>query len=146
MITRGHVWFLGCIVLLPLVGCEGGDVPRMARVSGRVLVDGKPLANVRVMFAPVGSQDRPFPGPPSSGLTDDTGHYKLFSSKDNSEGAVVGPCRVRIHVREEIPEDIEKARTRVVKQLPVRFNDQTTLKFDVPPQGTEKADFEVSWK
>ncbi len=30
--------------------------------------------------------------------------------------------------------------------IPFRFNDRTELSFDVPPDGTDKADFPISWK
>jgi hypothetical protein len=60
-------------------------------VEGVVTRDGKPLANVEVVFLPdpeLGSK-----GPRAAALTDKDGHYHLRSDK-GQDGAVVGKYRV----------------------------------------------------
>ena len=75
---------LFCLVCLS--GCGGGD---FAPVTGVVTVNGQPMANVRVVFAPMATADTIEPGPPSLGVTDSEGRYEL-STKDGSYGAVAG--------------------------------------------------------
>jgi hypothetical protein len=60
-------------------------------VEGTVTKDGRPLANVRVVFlADTGSV-----GPRAAGLTDKAGHYRLRTDY-GEDGAVVGKHRVVI--------------------------------------------------
>lgn len=70
-------------------GCSGGgDEVKLAPVSGVVTMDGKPLADAVVIFAPE-------KGNPSSGRTDSSGNYSLIF-KENVQGALPGPHRVSI--------------------------------------------------
>jgi len=133
-----------CFLMVPVLllsGC-GSDDPPMAPVSGRILVDGQPVAKLRVSFSPVGSKDNPYAGEGSVGTTDEEGRYTL-RSLHGKRGAVVGLCQVRISTNPNPPPDKPN---QPVRRLPSRFNDQTKLTFQVPPQGTESADFNVSWK
>lgn len=130
-------------------GCSSG--PGMAPVSGRIVVDDAPVADLRVTFSPVGSAEKPYPGPASFGYTDADGRYSLLSVKDRATGAVIGPARVRVTVaggkadESDFGADPRKA-ARQLRQLPPRYNDETTLTFEVPPQGTATADFRLTWK
>lgn len=158
-----------------LAGC-GSDNFTLAPTSGRVTVDGQPVAGLRVAFEPIGSSARPAPGPEAIGVTDGDGRFTLATMSESSRsGAVVGKCRVRIwtlpsNQKDEVqfddrsPDYDPVQEIRVLKQqirsggrarakanrptgaLPLRYNDNTELSFEVPPDGTDKADFQLSWK
>jgi hypothetical protein len=130
--------FLLVVLLPPLAGC-GSDPYKVAPVSGTVSVNGKPLANASVTFAPVAVAGTMEPGPSSAGTTDANGRYTLALIGKSGKGAVVGKHKVRISIREDAdPSNDDPVK---VQQLPMKYNAQTTLEFDVPAGGTEKADF-----
>jgi hypothetical protein len=130
--------------LLLAAGC-GSEYPT-ARVSGRILVDGKPVAKLRVTFAPIGTAEKPISGPPSIAYTDEEGRYTL-KTVEHTPGAVIGPCRVRISTVEEADLDFNaKVPSRPARRLPPIYNDETTLTFEVPREGTDSADFNITWK
>jgi hypothetical protein len=88
------------ISLAALVGCGPNGVT-LAPVTGVVTLDGKPVADAGVVFAPT------TPGPAASGSTNSEGKFSLMSL--NREGAVLGEHRVSISKAdpfgEEIPEE-----------------------------------------
>jgi hypothetical protein len=125
----------------------------LAPVSWRVTVEGKGVAGLKVAFEPVGSKDHVNPGPESSAITDSQGRFVLATLLGGRPGAVVGPFRVRIRtvVREPAagnqfldPPPVKG--TQPVRHLPLRYNDKTELAFEVPTEGTNSANFELSWK
>lgn len=71
--------------LIAMAGCEGK--PELAQVSGRVLLEGRPLANVQVEFVP--DAPRKHALPLSMGATDASGHYRLQTA-DGRPGVVHG--------------------------------------------------------
>jgi hypothetical protein len=129
------------VLVLLLGGCVGGSSYKTAPVSGRVILDKKkPLANATVEFVPVaavGEKDRP---PSSIGITDKNGHYSLMlQSASKTEGAVVGKHRVII----KLGAGAFGQQAGMPKQLPERYNRKSKLERDVPPEGTDKMDFDV---
>jgi len=130
----------GC--LLPL-GC-GTEEYELAPVSGRVTLDGKPLAGVKVSFQPASKRpDQPNPGPGSYGTTDEDGRYILQTIEPVADGAVVGPHKVRLRSKLP-PQDPADDRAFVYKEIiPARWRDGTQT-FEVPPEGTDQADFKLS--
>ncbi|MBI3464083.1 MAG: hypothetical protein HY000_13655 [Planctomycetes bacterium] len=138
--------------LLTLAGC--GDGHRLVAVSGRVNIDGKPAPNVHVQFEPIGSADNPNPGPGSIGITDAEGVYRLRTVWPQDDGAVVGKHQVRINLQQPLASDAEPAtaaelRARdaaLIRQLPARYNEKSELTFEVPADGTDSADFDVTSK
>lgn len=127
--------------LLLLAGCGGSSV---APVSGTVTLDGKPLANATVVFQPDGGGKEP--GPASSGVTDANGRYTLRVVTGSTDGAVVGKHKVSITAYEGDVEGQSSAPGKGDKVfakalVPVEYNAQTTLTFEVPSGGTDKADF-----
>lgn len=79
---------------LLLVGCGGG--PKLVPVEGKVTLDGKPLANKTIMFAPqTGTQ-----GSGAGGTTDGEGNYKLTAvvpgSTESRPGIAPGDYRVMV--------------------------------------------------
>jgi hypothetical protein len=129
-------------LLLMAWGCKGGA--KLVPVSGRVMLDGKPLANATISFQPL---DKPAgsTAPDSVATTDDDGRFSLKSlvGLDSYDGAAVGKHRVRISLldRTATMKDTE-GRVKVgVSKVPLKYNTNSTLEFTVPPEGTDKADF-----
>lgn len=132
--------FLIAAGLLVLAGCGGEH--KFAPVSGRVTLNEKPLADAWVMFQPIGAKDRD-PGPGSVGKTDKEGRYTLRMDASRS-GAVVGKHRVMISTRGDKAEgDADAGGTRYPDKVPIRFNFETILKCDVPPEGRTDANYEL---
>jgi hypothetical protein len=147
---RRTSWPLAACLLA--IGCSG-DGFKLVPVSGRVTKNGQPLANVRVVFQPIGDN----PGPGSAGTTDADGRYTLVVSSQqySGNGAVVGKHRVTIGTI--LPGEGAKPTDPSVgspdgeplagkELIPPRFNQDSTLTFDVPAGGTDKADFDLKFK
>jgi hypothetical protein len=134
-----HYYALVAFALL-CAGCGGGG--KLASVSGRVTLNGKPLENAAVMFQPVAEKTQD-PGPGSTGVTDADGRYTLSVVGSNRKGAVVGKHMVRItmYEKDDSADDRPKPKS---KRLPPRYNRQTTLEFTVPSGGSDKADFPLT--
>jgi hypothetical protein len=130
------------LVLLPLLAGCGSLGYKTASVSGRVTLNGQPLANAAVVFQPVAAKGNEDPGPGSGGKTDADGRYTLTVVGSQSRGAVVGKHKVLIT---RIPqEDSADDRPKRFKQLPEKYNKNTTLECDVPAGGTSSADFPLT--
>jgi hypothetical protein len=134
------------LVLLGLLAATGCGAPyRVAVVSGKVTLNGKPLPGAWVHFAPRSSQDNRNPGPTSHGQTDNEGKYTLQIDPEHP-GSVVGKCRVFISLRPGgKPGAQPDAGGRTGQELlPRRYNEETELTFDVPREGTNRADFALT--
>ena len=138
-----HSWLLVLAAGgLLLSGCGGEDY-ELAPISGRVTLDGKPLAKIRVSFQPVSKRpDEPNPGPGSYGTTDTEGRYTLQTVESDADGAVVGTHRV--HLGTKPPEqDPADDRAPVYKEIvPAQWRDGSQT-FEVPPEGTDQANFHM---
>lgn len=134
--------------LLLIVGCGGRDY-ELAPVSGRITVNGEPLAaGMGVTFQPRGKTSEDLrPGPGSYGIADADGRYSLKTMVDlDEEGAVVGKHVVRLAIPEEMrggdPEsDDDMPRGRPAIVLPKRAQDGS-VEFEVPSGGTDQANFD----
>jgi hypothetical protein len=131
-------------------GCGSGPGFKLAPVSGRVTMNGKPLANAFVQFQPLGND----PGPGSSAVTDSDGRYTLqvASQQYSGAGAVVGTHRVSIgsHQNTQVPSTAEAGsqdgyipKGGVLERIPARYNQNSELRFEVPPGGTTEANFDL---
>jgi hypothetical protein len=131
------------------VGCSRGEY-ETAEVSGRVTLNGQPVANVAVMFQPVAPEGNINPGPGSYGVTDADGRYHLILVGKESKGAVVGKHMVRISNHDDTPQDPSDDSPRRPKKavgvkIPSKYNQAVAiLEFDVPADGTEEANFTLS--
>jgi hypothetical protein len=122
-------------------GCGSSDV---APVSGRVTLDGEPVANARVTFQPLGSAENPNPGQGSYGITDAEGRYSLTMVGSKRSGAVVGKHRVSIQSPRGPSDQFPQAPPRPSKMIPREYNTETKLEFDVRRGGTSEADFNLT--
>jgi hypothetical protein len=135
-------WSAGFVLLLA-AGC-GGE--RVAPVSGRVTLDGRPLANALVTFQPLARGKDVNPGPGSAGKTDADGRYTLQVVGRTAKGAMVGPHRVAIIAyARDLPRSTNDSNPNLPPPIvPARYHAETELLFDVPPGGTAAADFDLT--
>ena len=137
--------FLG-VVLVFVVGC-GPPPIRVARVAGRVTLDGKPLPKASITFVPMASKQNLNPGPTAQGITDSDGRYQI-SVDVATPGAVVGKCRIYVTTILSDPaidaRDAGGPVRKVRDKVPLKYNLGTELEFTVPPGGTDQANFDLT--
>jgi len=134
-------------------GCGGGI--KYVPVSGVVTYNGQPYANAFVSFQPVGGKDRENPGKGSMGLTDENGRFKLAVDPD-TPGALPGTHAIRIYTRSGKGETGPPPETgspdggagvaprdQEHDPIPLEWHERSTKTFEVPPGGTDKADFDI---
>ncbi|QDT90135.1 transthyretin-like family protein [Gimesia algae] len=132
---RGYfLKFSAGVLLVCCLGCSGGvDEVKLAPVSGTVTMDGKPLADIVVIFSPE-------KGNPSSGRTDASGNYSL-SYKEHAKGALLGSHRVTIIKAEAVipknDDDSGIAETLPIETFRGENDGVAAIKL---PQGTFKKD------
>lgn len=130
---------LSCGVLI-CVGCSDDPFP-LAPVSGKVSLNGKPLADARICFSPTSKQEDGSAGQASQGITDSQGHFELVAV-DGCKGAVVGSHRIIISTfKTERSGKILRHET-----LPRRFNAASKLSYVVAVGGTKDAEFQLEAK
>jgi hypothetical protein len=117
---------LWAVLVLLIDGC-GSSGPELAPVSGRVALDGQPLAGAEIVFQP---DDRK---PPSYGFTDESGRYELGYVR-GKKGALVGWHTVRI----------ASERSNGPKSLPARYNVQSKIRREVESDRENVFDFELT--
>jgi len=130
------------LAVSPLAGCgdSGADYSKveLLAVSGKISLDGQPLADAVVTF------DAP-DGQFAYGLTDASGSYSLRLDSEKS-GCTPGPKTVRISTTRKIiglnatesegsaevgEGNAESGRGAVADKVPARYNAQSELKADV---------------
>ncbi len=129
------------LVALGLAGC-GSEYP-VAPVSGEITLNGAPLAGARVGFEPMREGDDLEAGPGSYGVTDEQGRYQL-TALDGRPGAVVGNHRVWVRTYQAREGPHGQIIPVTPERVPKRYNIQTELTFEVPPGGSDEADFALS--
>jgi len=131
-----HRWLAAGAAALLTAGCHHDVVP----VSGRVTLNGQPLAGAVVTFQPMA--DRNSPRPPATGSvghTDTQGRFSLRLIEPNQLGAAVGDHTVTISTAKG-GSDAEPAKG---ERLPKAWRDGSK-RFRVPLSGTSQADFNIS--
>ena len=112
------------ISFLPLLGCGGSS--DVGRVEGVITLDGQPVADASVEFAPEGE------GRPSTGMTDSNGHYELAYTATEM-GAKVGKHSVVITTAGMKP-DASGNLTEVPETIPEKYNTKSELTVEVTPR------------
>lgn len=129
--------------LWSLASC-GGD-GTLAPVSGVVKLNGKPVADVEVLFQPATGDSAKSPGPSAFGVTGPDGRYTVKVIGEAKSGATVGKNHVLFSGRvpaEDFSEDGKK-RGKPAVSIPARYSNEAKMEFDVPRGGTNNADFEL---
>jgi len=138
------------VAAIAILGCSKN--PKYVPVSGVVTLNGKPYGKAAVSFQPVGTSENPNPGRGSSAYTDDNGRFVL--SSDDNNGAVIGKHLVRITTRSGAQVEAQPGlgspdnapANRSTDPIPLEWNWQSEKQFDVPPGGTDKANFDIVTK
>lgn len=128
---------LGLAASVFLAGCGGADGPPLGAVSGRVTLDGQPLANAVVKFQPADAE-----GTYSAGRTDENGYYQLRFTRDRN-GALVGSHRVSVSTAAPDAEDDHGNPRPVPERIPVQYNVESTLVHEVEA-GSNDIDLDLS--
>lgn len=122
---------IGLFSMLALPGCDDGR-PRRFPVSGRVLIDGKPLKFGFVRFVPADAR-------PSGGQLDHQGHFCL-SCFEECDGAVPGTHKVSISGCEPMDEDY------VVWHAPKKYANSETSGIERVIDGpTDSIEINITW-
>jgi hypothetical protein len=102
-----------------------------------------------VSFQPIGPAENPNPGRGSSAYTDESGRFVLIS--DKHIGAVVGKHLVRITTRAKelagepgVGSPDGAPVERRAEPIPPEWNAESQMQFDVPPGGTNQANFDIT--
>jgi hypothetical protein len=137
---RIRFWFV--LLLATALGCGGGR--KVAPVSGKVTMNGQPLAGAMISFQPDVDSYEDAPG--STGKTNDKGEYALTASTGES-GARVGKHKVLINLWATKPgakdAPTERGGPPLEDKVPRRYNDATELTFTVSSAGSSNADFDL---
>ncbi len=141
---RRKAFVLYAILALVLGGCDASPFD-VAPVSGRVTLDGEPLANAKIAFSPMMQSDSPVVGPGSIGKTDEQGRYTLETFHGDT-GAVVGSHAVQMSTIEfgEVDEDTERAEVIRPNLVPDKYRATGALTYEVPFGGSSTADFNLT--
>jgi hypothetical protein len=91
-------WAAPLLVVI-VAGCGGG--PALVAVSGTLTHKGKPVPNAVIHFSPEN-------GRPSSGITDEEGHFTLQFDPGH-EGTLIGKQIVSVRARPSTPKQQEAA-------------------------------------
>ncbi|MGE3818261.1 MAG: hypothetical protein AB7I30_02400 [Isosphaeraceae bacterium] len=90
---RGRTIWLLVIALVGTVGCGPGNGLNLARVNGKVTLNGEPLKNGTIIFEP--DESKGTTGPQAIGTIMSDGTY-ILSSETAGDGAVVGHHKIGI--------------------------------------------------
>lgn len=137
---RRWVW----ILLTALgAGCSSGDGPELTDVTGRVMVDGSPIAGAVLTFVPEAG------GSPSYGRTDSDGRYQLMFTFTKS-GAMLGKHNVEIESRKIPASEAEEMRASgqevpEYREIPKAYRQPGALTAEVV-SGNNEINFELNSK
>ena len=127
-VTNRVLFWIVCAVPV-FCGCGGAGYNEVP-VSGQVIYNGKPLANIHLSFQPIAKDKSGF-GPGSFGRTDEEGRFELRTVYPDAPGAVPGEHRVTISYEDP---------TRQPRNIAIpRDYAEGTASFQVPDEGTDEA-------
>ena len=128
---------MGAAIVICVVGCGGPSGPEQGALSGRVLLDGKPLEGGSINFFPTGNTRGAATG---TNIVD--GYYELSSSC----GPVVGKNRVEITSAKKTGRQAPDVRNpgatieEKVPLVPACYNKDSTLTVEIQ-SGQNRQDF-----
>lgn len=132
---------LSCWLLLIAFAAAGcGDGRNSAPVTGKVTVNGKPLADVGVTFEPQGTGA----GRGSFGRTDADGRYTLQFVDSQQDGALVGKHLVTFS--DLAASETEQSDAGNLPEKPLRIPAKYSgegLEYEVAAAGADHADFDL---
>lgn len=123
------------------VGC--GDSSQIAPVSGVVTLDGEPLPDAIIGFEPIAAEGQLEAGYGSYGRTDAEGRYTL-RSLHKEDGALIGTHRVSVSTVTGREGPNGEMMGLTPERVPSRYNNDTELTFEVPTEGTDQANLELT--
>ena len=131
-------------VMALFVGCNYSKF-EFAKVEGRVLLDGQPVQEAKVVFMPISRSPDGESGPYSQGQTDADGRFKLSSVEERSRtGAVVGSHRIVVSTKKARldPNQLDVEIIDSPETIPWKYTyyKRTPLTYDVPSGGTNSAE------
>jgi len=143
---NGSKRYFLCVLLggsILACGCQRQPY-EVAPVSGRILLDNKPTANIGVNFQPVvtGGSEGSHVGPGSFAVTDNQGRFSLELVDPAQPGAVVGKHTVCFSLKDPHADAKSDLLSPVDTKLPLKYRDGS-ITFDVPPGGTDQANFNL---
>ncbi|VTR97162.1 hypothetical protein [Tuwongella immobilis] len=125
MMMRFRV-LLGAVMLATLIGCGGGDGPKLYSVSGTITFDGTPLDDGIILFRNTEADGKGYSGPISQGK------YQVECE--------AGKMRVEIEAYKVLPGKFDTSngeKTPIRKMfVPAKYNASTTLNANVPEKTT----------
>lgn len=136
---------LALLIALSVAGCGGSDGAKKVKVAGQVTMDGRPLQDASIQFIPSGGD-----GKGATGLTDAEGKYQMLVPAGDYKVVIskVKGGTVKNPDPEETMSEFELGPSgkgiALPKQLvPEKYSDpaRSQLKFTVPADGAEDADF-----
>jgi len=140
-----HVGVTAVMLAVTALGCNQSPF-KLVPVSGIVSLDGQPLSGGIVNFQPIISGSGVNAGPGSTARTGPDGRYTLATIR-GAPGAVIGKHRVKIYsFNAETAKRSQNGNAAERERVPPRYNYNSTLTFDVPVAGTDKADFSLEAK
>lgn len=133
------------VVLTLLTGFTGCG-PKTVTVTGKVMFDGEPGQNIRVLYQGKASETGITPEA-AVGKTNAQGIYSLSLLNTGKSGALPGEYAVYLSWQDPNPDpsvDIEAADYVPVNKCPYKIPTRARggLHFTVPPEGSKNADFE----
>src|SRR5690606_25361890 len=135
--TSRRAWWGRALLLSTLLytaGCSSDS--DIGRVEGTVTLDGQPLPKATVVF--VQGQGRP-----AGGITDEQGRYVLNYAQGR-KGALPGLNRVRITTAQGPSETPDGQPVPAVpERIPIQFNAESTLQFEVLAGEVNVANFDL---
>lgn len=138
---------LGIVVALIGMGCGGSSLPMQPtyKVTGQVLLDGKPVAGATIVFHPIDATNFKWNERPQA-KTDDQGRFTLTTYKVD-DGAPAGEYRVAIASLDAGADDgsDQQKHTRGALRLPRNYwsHETSGLTAKVDQQATILAPFEL---
>jgi len=131
------------LVVLPwavlwIAGC--GDDRQGVAVSGKITVNGQPMADIGVTFEPVSAGA----GRGSYGKTDAQGQYSLRFVDTDGSGALVGKHQVAFtDMQNRVGESPDAGNAPPFQSRLPAASQAARLDFEVPAGGTKAADFDL---